>query len=904
MFYDQCMANVTTMQHTHESSQSPQIALKLNPLRSPLFEVTRNELCEQVFTAAATKLILIKAPDGWGKTTLMSQLKQRFEGSGIKTSWLELDRSDDHAGRFLTMLVAALESIFPDLPFENDRRVSESNPGGLAIKLLERISAHPAPFVLFIDNFESINNPAVHGLVQELINQLPRGCQLVISSQSNSEPNIPELRAKGHMIEVGPEELHLSLRETKELLNLGYALSPSDSDLRLLHRITKGCPFTLQLASLALYGQKNISAFIAQISSPDVSVIETLVDELISHQSDDMKAYLLHTCILNTIGAGIAGAVSPGGGVELFSKMISSRQFIIYIHDEHETYRYHPLFSQALHKRFTQTSSEDANKAHRAASDYLLKNGLIIPAIDHAIATGDHDYALPLLAKHANRLLTKLHMRLLAHWLKPLAKKNRLQSYPLLYTIYTWSVLFTEGAIIAEPLLQDLEKHFSTDREAVNHLFALRPTLLTMKDEIEKVDLSAMADIDKLPPEATFLHGTISLSLYTAAATAGCYDDAHIVASKMRNSHNVHYGFDTLFKGLEGNIDLIKGCLRQATKRLRSTVDPMQPKIAQITTGNALAGIILAEALYEADELEQAERLLGVYVPLIKDIIWPDLIIRSHTLLARIASGSGNRERAFDVLADLEYFGRRNRLPRAILAARLERARLLLADEDVDTAHGELQCTGDPELKHLLTGLPTRANDIETLKVASLRMQIRANRSADTIAPLLQEIETAEGNLRLRYALSVRLLCAEAMWRDGQFDRCMVQLSIALKHAEREGYIRPFIDEGETVIQILKDYLRLPTSQIGDEREFVSHLVEHAQRNHSIPQGAQRELLTKKETQVLLLLAEGLSNPKIADRLIVAETTVRTHLRNINLKLNARNRTEAVAIARRLGLIH
>ena len=54
---------------------------------------------------------------------------------------------------------------------------------------------------------------------------------------------------------------------------------------------------------------------------------------------------------------------------------------------------------------------------------------------------------------------------------------------------------------------------------------------------------------------------------------------------------------------------------------------------------------------------------------------------------------------------------------------------------------------------------------------------------------------------------------------------------------------------------------------------------------------------------MLQLLAEGYSNTAMAEKLFVSDSTVRTHLRNINTKLGARSRTQAVAIGRRLGLI-
>jgi DNA-binding NarL/FixJ family response regulator len=78
----------------------------------------------------------------------------------------------------------------------------------------------------------------------------------------------------------------------------------------------------------------------------------------------------------------------------------------------------------------------------------------------------------------------------------------------------------------------------------------------------------------------------------------------------------------------------------------------------------------------------------------------------------------------------------------------------------------------------------------------------------------------------------------------------------------------------------------------------TTRLLEHMSRER-----AQPEPLTPREREVLELISQGLSNSEIAERLFVTERTVKFHVSSILAKLGADNRTEAVAVATRQGLI-
>ena len=901
-------------------------AAKLRPPQRPAAEVARVGVCERIFAADAARLILLRAPAGFGKTTAMLQVRERFLQKNLPTTWLTLDRADNDVGRFLAGLTAALAPLIPDLPWLAE--LKSGSPDQVALALIDHVGTHSAPFALFCDDFEAVQNPAVAAIVAELIEQLPSGAQVVMGSRGVPELGLGRLRARGRLLEVEPSHLRFSEAETHGFLRDLRGLDLAPGDVRRLHRSTEGWAAALWLASVSLERRDAPSSFIAGFSGSNAAVVDYLVEDVLAHQSESVRDFLLRTSLLAELNASLCDAVTGRhDSAALLRSIDQAHLFLTPLQGDRSQYRYHNMFAEFLREELVRQMPAEAPRIHRAAARWFKAQRRPVPAIEHALAADELDFALPLLEQHAQALLDQGRVRLLSRWLDPLLESGQLDTRPMLQVVHAWSVCFARGPRAAAAFLERLEARNDPDAEVTAHRLAMRPLLLALMDRTDEALSLAEEALARLPAGVAFVSGFLEVTMARLAMIAGRYHEALRFADAARARQPAHASdFNlALSEAMEAVVDLVQGRLRKAITGLRLAVSAGAPDAARSTNGNALAGVPLAQALYEAGELGSAERLLAVYIPLIRGVAIPDELIVAHVVMARILAGRGEDDRAEHLLLELERIGHREGLPRVVAGARLERVRILLMQDKLARARSELDRCGDRALWQRVARRSHQANEVETHDVAFARWAVRSGHAAEVLRALRSELEAAERTQRGRRALTLRLLYALALLRDGQRNKAMRVLAAAIEAAAREGYVRAVLDEGAPMLAMLAELRRMPDvlaahADSPNVLAFIDALLPSGSAGSSPslpPSPAQAadmavaapvaqpgaEILTRKEIQVLRLAAEGLSNDQLAERLFIAETTVRTHLRNINAKLDTRNRMEAIAATRRLGLM-
>lgn len=867
--------------------------------------VRRDAITQRVQRAAAAKLILVRAPAGFGKSTALRQIHDEMKAQGLATAWITLDAADNDVPRLMHCVAEAVERL----------QLSDDGVAGHAADAVALLGREGAPFALFLDDFESLHSAAALGVVREVIERLPRGAQLVIGSRSLPDLGLGRLRVRGHLIEIGLDVLRFSLDEAADLLALQGMPDVSRDDLTQLHGKTEGWIAALLLASMALQRSSSPGDLIQRLSGAGGSIAEYLAEDVLGRQPEDVRVFLLRTSILRQLTPSLCQAMLPRVDcARMLERLHGSSLFLLPIDTDgpEPHYRYHALFASFLRAQLRRDHPDDLLRLHLAASSWYESMMRPVPAIDHAIEGGDFPHALSLLAQNAQAFLEEGRMRLLARWFAHIPARA-LEGHALIQAIAVWATLFTQGPVEASQLLNDSDIESNDDPFIRAHVNALRPLLLAMRDRYDEANEEGRQRLLRLPTRVPFADTVLTNCMAHVTSVLGETREAQRLLDAARQTQNASV-FNLMYtEATEGILDFEQGRFRQAIARFRIAVNATsRDGDYSQTGGNAWAGILYASAMYDANELDAVDRLLNVYLPLARDVGLPDHMISGHSMRARLLFLQGDVDGAARALTDLETLGHLRKLPRVVAAAKLERARTLILRGDADAARNELDRADNSLVWDRVARQRLPAHDVVDIVIARLRWDVHFGDAAQVVRAIGTQLPTLEAEVRVRRSRKLRILMAMALWRQKAFDDAVDALRGVVREGSREGFVRAIVDEGALAASVVAAVLK----RLRGEPAPDPIVVEYLERLMAVfgpvadsdPVGGQDmpwhvDPLTHKELQVLKLLAQGYSNSAMSEKLFVSDSTVRTHLRNINLKLGAQNRTQAVSLARRYGLI-
>lgn len=907
------------LSHADEGRASPRPAspvaapallqARIRPVAAAASQVLRGPIVDRVCaSSSAVKLVLVLAPAGFGKTTAMSQCYARFQELEIDTAWLTLDRADNDVTFFLKSLATA---VAPLLARENGQARPQD--------ILARLSGHDQPFVLFLDEFEVIQDRAVLSLVGEIVRHLPQGGRVVIGSRSlprMENVRLARLRASRQLLEIDAHCLRFSLAETDRFFRLHHQGRLAPTALSELHHKTEGWAAALSLAAMAIESHPAAAeGFIARLAGSDRALSDFLADEVVARQPREIRDFLLRTSILGELKVPVCRALYPGGDCEgILRQLNDDNLFLTPVAGGEPGWRYHGLFAGFLQAQLRREQPGEFARLQRAASCWYETQGRPVPAIDHAIESGDLARALALLAPVAEDFLAQGRMQLLARWFAAIPAAA-LGAWPGLQMTAIWAACFTAGPREAMCRLATSGCLTSPDPDVRDHVNALQPVLLAMQDDEAEAYRAGMASLARLPTSKPFADNTLLKSMAFVALTLGKPLEIRRIADTIPPG-TAGSPFGRIYsESVDGLIDLEQGRLRQAMARFRIRLDAAPAGPFDPSPSHAWNGIHYADALFETNALDEAARLLNLYLPVAGAMGVADLLITGYRLRSRLGFIAGDIGAAFEALNELEHLGHDRHLPRLIVSAKLERCRVLLQQGHLQAAGQELERAHDPALWARIAHRHFPSHDLENLPLAQIRHDLAWGEADVALANVERATAASQASGRYRRQLKLGVLRSLALGQTGKDGLAVQTMTDVLQQASREGFVRLIADEGPAVGPLVRRCSEALRSRNQDRDDPI--LFEHVQRLQAAlgpaarpddppaaaPDGRLLEALTRREIQVLKMAEKGYSNDAIADSLQLSNSTVRTHLRNINSKLDAGNRMHAVAIARQLGLL-
>ncbi|MEN6509577.1 MAG: tetratricopeptide repeat protein, partial [Smithella sp.] len=340
--------------------------------------------------SASRKLTLVSAPAGFGKTTQVSEWVTVCERP---VAWLSLDEGDNDPIRFLTYLVAALQTIMENIGAGAlGLLISPQPPSSESIltALLNEIATIPNPFILVLDDYHLIDTKPVDDAITFLLEHLPPPMHLVIATREDPHLPLARFRARDQLTELRAADLRFTTSEAAEFLNQVMGLNISADDIAALEARTEGWIAGLQLAALSMQGQTDTAGFIKSFTGSHHFVLDYLIEEVLQHQSESIQTFLLRTSILDRLCGPLCDAVMvspPASGQETLEYLERSNLFIVPLDTERRWFRYHHLFADLLRQRLEKT--KEFAEFHLRASQWHEENSDLGSAFHHAISAGD-----------------------------------------------------------------------------------------------------------------------------------------------------------------------------------------------------------------------------------------------------------------------------------------------------------------------------------------------------------------------------------------------------------------------------------------------------------------------------------------------------------------------------------
>ncbi len=937
---------MSQLQRNQDADTSELLSTKLAPPRLRSVLVPRDPLLARLDEGLDHKLTLISAPAGFGKTTLVSQwLSQRMRDEGrrmkgrqefhlssfslhpSKVAWLSLDAGENDPVRFWRYVLTACQAFQPDLgqPALALLRTSPQLPfEALLTMFINELNRLSGRYVLVLEDYHVITSPQIHETLTFLLDHLPPTLHLILLARSDPPLPLARLRARGELNELGAADLRFSLSETQAFLQQALPFPLSPETVERLDSRTEGWAAGLRLVALTLQGQKEpgkLEQFFDTFTGSHRSILEYLIADVFSVQPEPLQEFLLQTSVLIRLTGSLCEAITGRSDSALILEQLErANLFLLPLDAAGQWYRYHALFAEAMqHYARRQLGEAGLRVLYDKASLWYEQQGHFAEAIEAALSAQGFDRTAALIERliefhHLNN--NELHT--LRRWIEHLPEAL-LRSHPALCFTYAVTILLTEDrrapatvALLQTPL-EMAEQYWRAEENwpKLGEVLAFRSLVAWWQGDLAQTFNAARQALELLPEDELMWRGVSLVSVGMEELFAGKLDAARQHSLKAQAlseaANNIHGMLAAMF--ILGEVYFRQGELHQAAQLYRQVLTVVG-KVVEV--GEPLedrSGVLtrLAGLAYEWNDLEQAEQDASQALDLGQRLAIEELRVHSSLVLARVQHARGEITQAQQLLHSLIAQTKRPLLLREVRAGQ---AQLALAAGDMAAVQQWATNYVQPD-----DDVPFIQQEREALIVA--RMLIAQEETEAALRLLERWQAEAHARGRGRSELEILILTALAHFSQQNLTQARQTLLEALVLAQPEGYQRLFLDEGKPMATLLQ--AALPEVNEPSLEAYVRTLLlaftkdEGGRRKDEIKSQTLHpssfilhpliEPLSLQEQRVLRLLAAGLTNPEIAQELVVSLNTVKTQVKSIYHKLDVHSREEASYVAHQLNLL-
>jgi LuxR family maltose regulon positive regulatory protein len=880
-----------------------------------------------------------------------------------RVAWVSLDEGDNDPSRFWAYFIAALQTIEarvgesvlsafqapqPPPAAPASRSEAERTQSVLAT-LINEMAAVPHRLALVLDDYHVIQAQPIHDALEFLLGHLPGNMHLVIATRSDPPLHLARLRGRGQLTELRQADLRFTPDEAAAFLNQATGLNLTTQQIATLASRTEGWIAGLQMAAVSLQGRTDVTGFVQSFAGSNRFVLDYLLEEVLQRQAEHLQRFLLQTSILDRLAGPLCDAVTGQQDAQsTLERLERSNLFIVPLDDRRGWYRYHHLFADLLQQRLReQVGAQGVAALHRRAAAWFERNGLTHEAIEHTLAAGDFERATDLIEGVAEATLMRSEFVTFLNWAEALPDdlvytRPRISAFHALVLLYSGHPLDGVKARLQRAVEADPTGLLSTETTVFHALVA------ALQGQTRESAALAQQALERLPETSLFLRslvvGILGLARLHSGDIAAASQTLEEAARVSRQAGNVMNAVLALCHLAE--LCYLSGRLHEARARYEEALALAVDRQGRPLPVAGMALIGLGQLWIEWNDLETAVRQLEEGLELISK--WGEAgMSRGYTYLARARQALGDQEGACAAIRKAQQLAVRfDATQTDDITVALYQAQLSLAQGDVEAAmrwarerrlesgrviemargpDGEpfdvavRSLPQGPErsgglghgvLPEQVGGVPLIYRTLEYLTLALAYIaQSQPGAALAVLRPLFPIVEASGWTV---FAIEGLLLESLALQAQGDEASAIARLERALALAEPGGFVHLFVQKGEPMARLLyaaaargiaPQYagrllaafdFRLPISDFG------------AQPAQSKIQNLESEIvepLSERELEVLELVAEGLSNQEIAQRLYLSLHTVKWHMGNIHGKLGVKNRTQAVAKARALGVL-